>query len=171
MTSIEEEENEDAQLETKILNKLQKTIIIKKKTSDKQTEHINKLAEKKKGTKYVKLEPVVQEDIQKIPSTTVKIPKTKTKLKKKPKIIYQSETESSESSESESSESLVIIKKKKKKVIEPKPQVKYVKTPIKAPVKKPVKKKVVKAPVKKAVKTTEPVEPVILQSRFKSKIC
>lgn len=106
---MQEEKPEEDNIETNIINKLKKTVIIKKVLSDKQKAHIDKLGDSKRGSKYTKV--VQQEDIKNIP---VEIKEKKVKKVKKVKEIVipvQSETESTSSEESE----IIIVKPKPKK--------------------------------------------------------
>ena len=98
----------DNEIEEKIINKLKKTITIKKVLSEKQQNHINKLGQKKKGTKYTKI--VEPKDVKDIPVEII----TKKVKKKKIVIPIESNTESQTESQTESEESIVVVKPKKK---------------------------------------------------------
>jgi hypothetical protein len=141
MTDIENTEDD---IEQKVLDRLQKKNLLKLK-SEKQATHIAKLAEAKKGSKYIKVQPKKEEEIEEEEKPIIQ-----PKPKKSKKIVYVSE--------SESEEEIVIKKKKTVKKI--------------SPVKKAVKKPVKKAVPKKKPKEVEQ-EPIIIQpvSRFRTRIC
>lgn len=131
---MEPEENTDSSIEDRIVSKLQNVIKTKKKLSEKQQAHLDKLAKAKAGKKYQVIpepkveevkEPVKKKKVVKVKEPTsdsesevepeVVIVKKKKVIKKKPKIIYQSESESE-------SEPEVIVKKKPKPKAKPKPK-------------------------------------------------
>ena len=124
---IEKEIDENQAIENQVIEKLKKVI---KPKSEKQLLHIEKLALAKRGSKYKKIEPEVEQEPEVVPTVIVKVKKEKkvkepepVKVKKIKKVIYESE-----SSESEEEEVVEVIKKKKNhKVIlkvKAKPQVK-----------------------------------------------
>lgn len=162
---VEEKEleqlNTEDSVEERVVNKLKKTIILSKNLSTKQQNHINSLAAKKKGTKYVK----------QVPETEVELPTEIKTTARKPRAPRVKVVEPEISEETE----VVVIKKKPKKRVEVieeseseseeeiKPKKK---TKAKAVVKQPVKK-TIKAPVKKAPVKKVP-EPIEEQNQFKS---
>jgi len=122
---IEEQEEEEESLDeidSKIINRLKKTIIIKKELTEKQQNHLDKLATLKKGSKYKKVSDLTDKEVENIP-----IKKSVKKVKKAKKVI-EPETESEETEESEESEESIPApkktKKKKltKKTLKPQPQ-------------------------------------------------
>ena len=90
-------------IEERVVNKLKKVITIKKQLTPKQQAHIDNLANKKKGKKYV--EAVSEKDLP------VEIPVV---IKEKPKRAPRIKPEPI--SESESSEEVIVVKKPKKKI-------------------------------------------------------
>jgi len=117
---IEEQEEEEESLDeidSKIINRLKKTIIIKKELTEKQQNHLDKLATLKKGSKYKKVSDLTDKEVENIP-----IKKSVKKVKKAKKVI-EPETESEETEESESEESSVPPPPKKKKLtLKPQPE-------------------------------------------------
>lgn len=118
-------ETTENEIEAKVINRLKKTIIIKKELSEKQQAHLDKLAVKKQGKKYT--EKVKEEDIKDIP-VEIKAKKVKKevvkdipveiKVKKVKKVVEV--IESSEESSSEEEEIVVkkkVVKKIPKKVV------------------------------------------------------
>lgn len=68
-----EDKTEDPVIE-QVINKLKKTIIIKKELSDKQKKHLAELAAKRKGLRY---------DLKAIPEDVENIPEEKKPIKKR----------------------------------------------------------------------------------------
>jgi hypothetical protein len=86
------------EMEAKIINRLQKTIVIKKIPSEKQKAHLDRLAKNKAGSRYKKVEPLSKEDTQEIPVTVVE-KKVKKPAKKKAAPVPESSEASSDSIE------------------------------------------------------------------------
>ena len=174
--NVQKEQNTDDSVEERVVQKLKKVITIKKNLTEKQQNHINSLAAKKKGTKYIKQVPETEvelptEIVPKKPRRVKPVPEPSEEpsepevvvIKKKPK----KRVEVIEESNSESEEEIKPKKKtkpkvggstplrRKNKVLEEVPAVVVKKAPVK---KAPVKK----APVKKAP------EPIEEQNQFKS---
>jgi len=120
----EQEEQEEPldEIDTKIINRLKKTIIVKKELTEKQQKHLDKLASLKKGSRYKKVSDLTDQEVEDIPiKQTVRgvSPPSLRKVKKvkKAKKVIEPETESEETeSESESEESSVPPPPKKKKL-------------------------------------------------------
>ncbi len=100
------------EIEQKVINRLKKTVTIKKELSVKQQAHLDKLSNSKKGKKYTEVVDAKDvelpvEIIAKVKKVAPVEPVVESKPKKAKKVVVESDAESSE-------EEVVVVKKPKK---------------------------------------------------------